>query len=187
MLIAPLHFTDDVVSKAEQINVRVSNGLSETRIDFSNYNAAYQVYVTPSVALQTINHIAKLKEPAPIKHRELGSVEGFIARVELDRFNRPIVWIRSRLDSQFVKCVSDKHGLERIGHFEVAEVLKGLRVRVIGLIHYKDIEHIERIEVESVQVYEPDHKLPVSASIVSPDFTSGVEASVYLDTVREDG
>lgn len=183
----PPYFTDDVVSKAEQINIRVSNGLSETKIDFSKYDVACRVDVTPGVAVRTISHIAELREPAPIKHRELGSIEGFIARVELDSFNRPLVWIRSRLDNQFVKCVSDEHGLDRIGHFEVAEVLSGLRVRVIGLIHYKGIERVERIDVESVQVYEPDHKLPDSDSIVSPDFTSGVESSAYLETVREDG
>ena len=183
----PLYFTDDVVSKAEQLNIRVSNGLSETKIDCSNYGTACQVDVTPDVAVKTISHIAEFKTPAPIKHRELGSIEGFITRVELDRFNRPVVWIRSRLDNQSIKCISGEHGLDRIGHFEVAEVLSGLRVRVIGLIHYKDVEHVERIEVESVQVYEPDHKLPDSDSIVSPNFTSGVESSAYLETVREDG
>ena len=183
----PLHFTDDVVKRAEQLNLRVSNGLSETRIDFSNYVATCQLEMTPSAAVRTISHIAELKEPEPIKHRELGSIEGFITRVELDGFNRPIVWIRSRLDNQSVKCVSDKHGLDRIGHFEVAEVLRGLRVRVIGLIRFRDIERIELIEVESVQVFEPDQKLPDGDSIVSPDFTSGIEAAAYLETVREDG
>lgn len=183
----PLHFTDDVVKRAEQLNVRVSNGLSETKIDFSNYDFECQVELTPSTAVTTISNIERIKGAPPIKHRELGSIEGFIARVELDRFNRPLVWIRSRLDNQFIKCVSDSHGLDRIGHYEVAEVLSGLRVRVIGLIHYNDVEHVERIDVESIQVYEPDHKLPDSDSIVSPDFTSGLESSAYLETVREDG
>lgn len=182
----PLHFTDDVVGKAEQINVRVSNGLSATKIDFSEYENVRQVELTPSTAKRAIDHISGLKRPAPIKHRELGSIEGFIARVELDRFNRPLVWIRSRLDNQFIKCVSDSHGLDRIGHFEVAEVLRGLRVRVFGMIHFKGIEQVENVEVESVQVFEPDHELPDGDSVVSPNFTSGVESSAYLEALRED-
>ena len=183
----PLHFTDEVVVKAGRLNSRVFNGLSETKIDFSEYDNVCQVDVNPRVARRVINHIAEFKEPAPITHRELGSIEGFITRVELDGFNRPLVWMRSRLDNQFIKCISNNRGLDRIGHFEVAEVLRGLRVRVIGLIHYKDIEKIERIEVESVQVFEPDQLLPDSNSIVSPNYTSGVESSKYLETLREDG
>ena len=183
----PPYFTNDVMSKAEQINARVSNGLSETKIDFSKYEDVNQVNVTPDVAKHTINHIAEIREPAPVKHRELGSVEGFIARVELDGFGRPLVWIRSRLDNQFIKCVSNGSALDRIGHYELAEVLKGMRVRVFGIIHYRNIEQVENIEVESVQVFAADQDLPDSDSIVSPDFTSGVESSAYLEALREDG
>ena len=183
----PPHFTDEVIYKAERINSRVFNGLSETNIDFSNYDDKNQVRVTQRIAKRTIDNIAKFREPAPIKHRELGSVEGFIARVELDGYSRPLVWIRSRLDNQFIKCVSNDGGLDRIGHFEVAEVLRGLRVRVFGIVNYKNFEQVESIEVEGVQVFVADHELPDSDSIVSPNFTSGVESSLYLRALREDG
>ncbi len=77
--------------------------------------------------------------------------------------------------------------MDRIGHFEVAEVLKGLRVRVHGLIHYRDLEQVTAIDVEGVNVYESDDQLPCYESIVSPDFTDGVEAVQYLEALRQDG
>ncbi|MDE2814369.1 MAG: hypothetical protein OXM01_15165 [Gemmatimonadota bacterium] len=183
----PPNFTDEVIVRAERINSRVFNGLSKTNINFSNYDDVNQIEITQSIAKRTIEYIAKFREPAPIKHREIGSIEGFIARVELDGYGRPVVWIRSRLDNQFVKCISNNGGLDRIGHFEVAEVLRGLRVRVFGTIIYKNIEQVDNIEVESVQVFAADHELPDSDSIVSPNFTSGVESSAYLKALREDG
>ena len=183
----PPHFTDDVIDKAERINGRVFNGLSETNIDFSNYGDIGQIMVTQDNAKRTVDHIANFREPAPVSHRELGSIEGFIARVEIDGFGRPLVWIRSRLDNQFIKCISSGGGLDRIGHFEVAEVLRGLRVRVFGTISYKNIEQVEKIDVESVQVFSADHELPDKDSVVSPNFTAGVESSEYLKALREDG
>ena len=117
----------------------------------------------------------------------MGSLEGFISKVELDDFGRPLVWLKSRLDSQLVKCISDANGLDRIGHFQVSEVLKGLRVRVHGLLNYKDLEHIASIKVEGVHVFEADDKLPNHDEIVSPNFTNGVEASEYLKRLHSDG
>ena len=130
----PNYFTDDVMKQAERVNFRVTSGLAKTTLDFRNYGDVPNIELTPESARRTIENIAVIKAPGPIKHRELGSIEGFVARIELDGYGRPIVWIRSRLDRQVFKCISNDHGLDRIGHFEVSEVLKGMRVRVHGLI-----------------------------------------------------
>ena len=90
----PHHFTDDVIEKAERINNRIFNGLSETNIDFTKYDDLEPIRVTQGIAKRTIDHIARFREPAPKKYRELGSIEGFIARVENRR-----VWSATRLDS----------------------------------------------------------------------------------------
>ena len=142
--------------------------------------------ITPQVAERTIQNISKIR-PVPAKHRELGAIEGFIIRVALDKSDKPLVWIRSRLDQKIIKCVAVEGGLQQIGDYRVAEVLKGMRVRVNGLIRYKNPEQVESIEVENIQVFKPDSELPDSHSIVSPNFTSGVEASAYLEALREDG
>ena len=183
----PKYFSDQIIDKAEKVYERVTNGLAETVIDFSAYEEAPDFIVNKQTALQSVKRIHKFRAPRPIAHRELGSLEGTVAKVELDGFNRPIVWLRSRLDGQIVKCVAIDDGLNRIGHLEVSEVLRGLRVRVHGLLNYKSLKQIASIKVDGIHVFEPDSELPDAAAIVAPDFTGGVEASAYLETLREDG
>lgn len=182
----PAYFTDKVVDRAAKVYQRVTNGLAVTAVDFSAYEDAPALRATPESARNMARNLEATKRPVLIAHRELGSLEGFIVKVELDGFGRPIVWLKSRLDGQIIKCISDDKGLDRIGHFEVSEVLKGLRVRVHGLLHYKDPEQISSIDVEGVHVFEPDENLPNFEDIVSPNFTNGLEASDYLKEIRGD-
>lgn len=170
----PLYFSDALIGKVEKIFDRVANGLSETIIDASAYRDVPPISVTKASAPSALSNLHQFRNPEPISYRELGSVEGFIARVELDGYHRPIVWLRHRLDGQLVKCVSKGRGLDRIGHYEVAEVLKGLRVQVFGLINYKDLEKIASIEVDGVHVFGEDSDLPDIADIVAPDRKSVV-------------
>lgn len=182
----PPYFTDQVVDRATKVYARVGNGLATTVVDFSDYDDAPNLNATRENAREVTRKLDAVKRPAPIAHRELGSLEGFISKVELDGFGRPLVWLKSRLDGQIVKCIASDKGLDRIGHFEVSEVLKGMRVRVHGLINYKDIEIIASIDVEGVHVFEPDGNLPDHHKIVSPNFTNGLEASEYLERLHSD-
>ncbi len=182
----PLYFTDQTIDKVEKIFIRVTNGLSGTAVDFSNYNAP-NFEATPESARWSIESIKTTKSPEPVAYKELGSLEGYINKVELDGRGRPIVWLRSRLDGQEVKCLSDVAGLSRIGHLEVSEVLRGLRVRVHGTLYYRDLERISSISVENVHVFESDKALPEPADIIDPQFTGGLESSAYLQALRADG
>jgi len=183
----PKFFTDQVMSRAEKVFSRVTNGLASTVVDFSEYEEVPNFEITPNAARKSIQRIKEVTRPTSGAHRELGSVEGHITKVELDGYNRPIVWLRSRLDGQTIKCVSKDGGLDRIGHFEVAEVLRGMRVRIHGLLHYKSFENIATIDVEGVHVFEVDDNLPNFDKIVAPNFTGGVESSAYLEALRDDG
>lgn len=183
----PIYFSDQVVDRAKRLYSRITNGLASTIVDFSEYASAPRLEVTPRVAEQSVAHVQSAREAAQIPHRELGSLEGFIAKVELDRHARPLIWLRSRLDGQTVKCVSSVEGLDRIGHFEVAKVIRGLRVRVHGILTYKDLQQISKIDVEGVHVFEADEHLPEPSSIVSPGFTGGIEANAFLEALRDDG
>ena len=183
----PLYFSDSLIGKVEKVFDRVANGLAETVIDTSAYLDVPPISVTKASAPSALSKLHQFRSPEPISYRELGSVEGFITRVELDGYHRPIVWLRHRVDSQLVKCVSKRRGLDRIGHYEVAEVLKGLRVQVFGLINYKDLERIASIEVDGVHVFEEDSGLPDIVDIVDSGFTGGIEAVEYLRRLREDG
>lgn len=183
----PMYFSDQAIDRTKRVYARVTNGLGATRVDFSAYDAAPDLDVDRQSAKKSIDRIVELRAPLPIAHREIGSLEGYVAKVELDGFQRPIVWLRSRLDGQIVKCVASDGGLDRIGHFEVMEVLKGKRVRVHGLLHYKSLEQISSIDVEGVHVFEADSELPEADAIVAPGFTGGVESSAYLEALRQDG
>ena len=183
----PEYFTDQVLDRAAKVYGRVTNGLATTNVDFGEYGDVPALIANPASARKVVRSLEAITRPAPIAHRELGSLEGFISKVELDGFGRPIVWLKSRLDGQLVKCVSDENGLDRIGHFEVSEVLRGLRVRVHGLMHFKDLEQITSIEVDGVHVYNNDEQLPGYDKIVSPNFTNGIEASEYLRGLHSDG
>lgn len=183
----PRYFNDQVIDRAAKVYARVTNGLATTKVDFSEYEDSPEFVATPETAREVAPKLEAVKRPAPVAHRELGSLEGYISRVELDGYGRPLVWLKSRLDGQVIKCIAADRGLDRIGHLEVSEVLKGMRVQVHGLINYKDLETISSIEVDGVHVYEPDDNLPHFRDIVSPNFTNGVEASAYLERLRIDG
>ncbi|MGI9250880.1 MAG: hypothetical protein ACR2PR_06745 [Pseudohongiellaceae bacterium] len=119
-------------------------------------------------------------------YKELGSLEGTITKVELDGHNRPLIWLRSRLNGEIVKCIVTDNGLETIAHLKVIEVLQGIRVSVHGLLYYKSLGQISYIETEAIHIFKPDSELPDATEIVSPNFTEGVESSAYLRALREE-
>lgn len=183
----PEYFSDEIVSRAERVYERVSNGLDATVIDFSKYLGAPTIEITKENANTPISAIRAIRAPQPTPHVELGSVEGTISKVELDGFKRPVVWLRARLDGAIIKCVAADGALDRIGRCEIREILRGMRVSVFGTINYKDIEEIASIEVDGIHIFDSDENLPSHQDIVSPDFTHGVEASKYLEALRING
>ncbi len=62
-----------------------------------------------------------------------------------------------------------------------------LRVRVHGLLNYKDLDQISTIDVDGVHAFEPDGDLPELDSIVAPGFTGSKDSCAYLEALREDG
>lgn len=182
----PMYFSDTLIGRAERMFERVTNGLAETLVDTSEYESVDSIRVSRELAGAAIKNLSEIRAPKAIEYRELGSVEGYITKIELDGYNRPLVWLKHRLDGQTVKCVTKGHALDSIGHYEVAEVLKGLRVQIFGLINYKDLEKISSVDADAIHVFASDKELPDMEDIVAPDFTKGIEASEYLRIIRED-
>ena len=179
----PNYFNDKAIQLSSQIFKRVTNGIATTNFDASSYKELACVKITPALACTALSNIENAKPP--VNYRELGSVEGAVSAIELDGFNRPIMHITARIDGQNIKCTF-KDGLDRIGHYEVGEVLKGLRLRVFGMISYKDIGVIKTISVDEVHILDNDELLPDIDDILSPNFTS-LTAEDYLEQMREDG
>lgn len=182
----PKYFSDQVFKKIEKISTRLENGLVGTDLDFSEYKNCPKLNLDTVRARKVTAQTKAILQPSETPHREIGSVEGYITKVELDGFNRPIVWLKTRLDKQIIKCVSKEGGLEKIGHIEVSEVLQGLRVKVFGIINYRSLEGISSINVSNVDVFDSDEKLPDYEDIVDPNFTGGVESVEYLRALRKD-
>jgi hypothetical protein len=181
----PKYFSNELVARIEKVIERVTNGLSKTAVDFTNYGAE-SIEIDKSNVDNQISSVKNFLTAKPVQHKELGTVEGSIIRVELDGFQRPVLWLKSRLDGQNIKCIAIGGALDRIGHYELAEVLSGLRIAVYGIINYKDVEEINSVDVESVHVFPEDNELPEADKIVSADFTKGVEAVSYLEAMRRD-
>lgn len=182
----PLHFTDVVLKKIENINNRVTNGLAGSTVDFSEYEDAPQYELTHTTAAKTVKKIAEIRVPAHRPHREIGSVEGYIKTVGRDGFGRPVLTMATRIDGTDLKCVSSDGGLDRIGHLEVGAVIRGMRVRVHGLLYFKSPEALDRIEVERVELFEKTDDLPAIQDLIDPEFTGGLEAVEFMRLRRDD-
>lgn len=183
----PEFFTDTLIEKVEHLHERVTNGLATTTVDFSDYPEAPSVEISKPTAARQVDLIKAVRAPPAVMHKELGSIEGTISRVELDGRGRPVILLKTRLDDQSVKCTANDGALDGIGHYEVGEVLKGLRIMVFGLVTYKNFEDIVSIDVEEVKVFDNDSKLPDIDKIIDPDFTKGVESSAFLEALRQNG
>jgi len=182
----PPHFTDKVLKKVGNLNRRVTNGLSGSRVDFSDYNNSPVYEVDHNSANNTVKKLAGILTPLHRPHREIGSVEGYIKTVGRDGFGRPILTLTTRVDGNDIKCVSSEGGLDKIGHLEVGKVIRGMRIRAHGLLLYKSPELLERIEVERVELFERKNGLPDLQDLVDPEFTGGIEAVEFIRMRRDD-
>lgn len=119
-------------------------------------------------------------------YRELGSVEGAITRIERDGHGRSIVWLKTRLDGDDVKCVAAGNAANRIGHVEIERVWEGLRVRITGILTFKGLGKLQEVSADNVQFFESDDKLPALNDILDTEFAKGVESVTYLKSLRSE-
>ncbi|OSQ51501.1 hypothetical protein, partial [Marivita geojedonensis] len=107
----PKHFSDPVIRKTEKVIERITNGLDSTLVDVSAYEGVPPISLDRNSAQRTGKNLERFRSPDAVPYRELGSIEGFISKVELDGYNRPVVWLKSRIDGQSVKCIAKRRGL----------------------------------------------------------------------------
>lgn len=183
----PLFFNDKVLKKISGISKRVTNGLRGTEVEFSKYSGAANFYMDTKSANLTIAKIEKITRPAAKPYREIGSVEGYVKTIGRDGFGRPIVTITTRLDRQDVKCIASDAGLDKIGHLEVGKVIKGVRVKLHGLLYYKAPSVLDYVEVERTELFPDKSILPKIIDLIDRDFTGGKLSVEYIREGREDG
>ncbi len=183
----PLHFNDKVLKKVNGFNKRVTNGLCGTEIDFSKYDSAESFKIDARSAKQTSAKIEEIIKPKIKPHREIGSIEGHVKTIGRDGFGKPFVTISTRLDRQDVKCIFSDAGLDKIGHLEVGRVIKGLRVKLHGIIFYKSPMILDHVAVERTEFFPDESSLPSISDLIDQDFTGGKSSVEFIRQGRDNG
>lgn len=180
----PPYFSEKAVETAERFFARVMNGLSRTKVDHGGKLPALEV--TPENARAAVKHTeAILNPPGSSPYKELGSLEGYVHRVEKDGHGRPIVRIRLRLTGTIIKCFVAGRAREKVEREQIAEVWSGRRILVVGTIHYKAVGRLSHVNATDVRFFRERGALPGLADIEDVGFTGGRRSEDYLELVRD--
>lgn len=182
---APPYFTEDILPKARKIYSRVLNGLSGTTIAFDPTVEAEPLVIDPAAARDVDRTFERARALASIPYTELGSVEGFVTKPELDGYHRAILRFRARLGGAEIKAFASGNAFRQVEALTLSEVWHGVRVRVYGTIHYKTLGQIEHINATGIEVLDTQ-PLPGIDDIVDPAFTRGLSTEDFLREQRRD-
>lgn len=180
----PAYFTDDVLPKARKMHERVTNGLAETKIRFASLPKVAPTVIGGESARRVVTTAAEAQQAtATHQWRELGSLEGYFARAELDGFGRPVLWFRSRMDNAVIKAVANGEAIRQLEHTQLGEVWSGARIRVYGIVHYKGdgaVDHLDADYIEQVNTIG----LPGLDDIIDENFAGGLTTEEFLREQR---
>ncbi|MGH6822227.1 MAG: hypothetical protein ACRECP_01360 [Methylocella sp.] len=98
----PEFFTEKVLQKAEKLFERVTNGLSETGIDYGP--GLPSMSINRAKAYAAAAHIQQILKPPNKVYTEIGSIEGIAHGFDKDERGSPYLKIRDRLTGEDFKC-----------------------------------------------------------------------------------
>lgn len=179
----PAFFTEEVLPKARRLHARMTNGLSETALTFDPAVSEAPLVLDQETARAVAATEGEAKAAVGVPYRELGSVEGFVAKAELDGHGRPILWFRSRMDNVTLKAIGKGDALRQIEALRLSDVWRGVRLRVYGMIYYKALGQIDHIQATGIEPLD-NLALPGLDDIIDPDFTRGLTTEEYLRELR---
>lgn len=179
----PLYFNDEVMRKARQIHNRVTNGLSDTKFEFSKSVSDVPILIDRVIARKVEAAYRAAQKLAPIPYRELGSIEGYVSKAELDGLGRAILHFRSRLDGVEIKAIATGKAFSQVESLRLSDVWHGSRVRVFGTISYRSLGVIDGLNATGIELLDQS-KLPGIDEIVDEGFTGGLTAEDYLAEIR---
>jgi hypothetical protein len=161
---------------------RVTNGLDLSDIDFGE--GMPPVRVTAEVARYAVKNTATILAPRERPYKEFGTIEGLNRGVFRDAKGRRILHITHRMTGKRIRCVLGGAALDKIEEHLIGEVLRGRRVRVIGLIYYTDLGKVGHVEAVDLEFPRPRAELPNADEIVDENFTGGLPTQEYLERLR---
>lgn len=182
---SPPYFTEDILPKARKIYSRVLNGLSGTIITFDPTVEAEPVVIDQAAARDVDRAVERAKGLVSIPYTELGSIEGFVTKPELDGYQRAVLRFKARLGGAEIKAFASGNAFRQVEALTLYEVWHGVRVRVYGVIHYKTLGQIEVINATGIEILDTQ-PLPGIDDIVDPTFTGGLSTEDFLREQRRD-
>ncbi len=179
----PKYFNEETAKRARAIHTRVTNGLSRTTIKFDSSVSSSQLSIDRTTASKV--EAAYKSKPVAIPYREIGSIEGFVAKAELDGYGRAVLRFRSRLTGEEIKAIASGSAFRQVGTMKLSEVWEGVRIRVYGTISYRDVGKIDGMQATGIEVLD-QLKLPTVDEIIDENFTRGLRSEDFLAAIRND-
>ena len=186
----PPYFCGDMVEKTRRICRRVTNGLDTTIMDAPSYAGAPIISITKESARQARSNLKRLQIKELVYRQELGTVEGYISKIERENDGHLIVWLKSRIDGKIgkiVKCVGGATAFDGIGDNMVAEVAQGLHVLVYGILKYAKLGKIGVVGANEIRVFEENENLSDICDSVDSNSAGGLKVEEYVARNRDDG
>lgn len=180
----PKYFTEAVLEKTRKIHARVMNGLSDTALRFDGTIESADIVIDRKAAISVETAMEKARAIDSIPYRELGSVEGYVTKPELDGKGRAILRFKSRLNGAEIKAYADGEAFRQVEALRLSDVWDGARVRVYGLIIYKTLGQIEHINATGIEVLDRDSTLPSIDDILDPTFTGHLTSEEFIARQR---
>jgi hypothetical protein len=180
----PRYFNDDIMTKAQKIFSRVTNGLSDTSFGFDSSVSEIPFIIDRTKARRAQEVFLAMKAQAPVPYKEMGSIEGFITKAELDGFGRAVLRFKSRIDGSEIKAIATGDAFQQLESLRLSDVWQGVRVRVYGMISYRSLGVIESLNATGIEVLDQS-QLPGLDDILDENFTGGMTSESYLVSLRD--
>lgn len=187
--IATGNFPDSISSttssKIDCMIERVASGLDCFDVDFSKYGKVKKICICKRKAREYIEMKRNTQCPLTGPRWRRGSMEGCTLKIAADMYGQPVLRLRSKLKGYVVKCIDSKGSLDEIGDMKVNDIIEGLRVRVFGQMHYKNLSDIDQIMVDSIYLYPPNSQLPDLLNLKRTNITNGLGAVAFVRRLRD--
>lgn len=181
----PSSFTDKVLTRAERLFERVTNGLETTIVDFGS--DLPKLEITPDTAREAIANTRSILRPPDRPYKEQGSIEGTANAIERDGWGRLILRVHDRLTGEDIKCLVKGAAEEEIAEHQIRDVWRRRRVQVYGTLYFKALGKLDQIEATRVRFLRERSDLPGVDDILDPNFTGGMRSEDYLARLRDGG
>ena len=179
----PPFFTDSALGIAKRLFERVTNGLDRT--DFELDDGTSLVSLTPTIARAASQNVRAILEPVAKPYKEFGSVEGYFQNVGQDGYGRRVLWVRTHLTGDEVKCFVAGEAEKQLAHCEIGDVWKRRRLEVVGLLHFRGPGRIAHVDAHRLRFFRTRDELPSTDDILDENFTGGLATEDYLERLRD--